>query len=112
MRKRDKKLEIAQTDRAGMIVFVLKGDLTSGTVSKLNDVIDKLSDIEGGIELDCTELTSVSGAGFEALLRLTKMVRAFGKKCVLTNVTEAVYDNFNTTGLVDILTIERIKDGV
>lgn len=105
-------MEIAQTERGGVTLFVLKGELTSGTVSKLNDMIDKLSDIEDGIELDCTELTSVSGAGFEALLRLTKMVRAFGKKCVLTNVTEAVYDHFSATGLAEILTIERLKDGI
>lgn len=105
-------LEIEKEETAGTIQIRLKGILDSGTVSKLNDTVDGLSDVKDGIEIDCKELTGVSGAGFEVLLRLTKMTRAFGRECRITNVSDDAYELFKSTGLAEILTIERLKDGI
>ena len=100
-------LEIEKEERSGTIRLRLRGVLNSNTVSKLNDAVDKLSDVGDGIEIDCTELTNISGAGFEVLLRLTKMVRAFGKDCRIINISDSAYELFAATGLAEILTIER-----
>ena len=103
-------LEIKQNEENGIINISMKGTLDAGTVSKLNDVIDGLSDVGNGVTVDCTGLERISGTGFEALSRLSKITKAFGKEFRITNVSENVYYLFNVTGFTDILKIEKAED--
>ena len=100
-------LEIEQSEKDNIITFKLNGTLDADTVSKFNEAIDTISDVEDGVDVDCTKLSGISGAGFEAISRLTKMVRAFRKECRITNVSENVYYLFNITGLTETLRIEK-----
>ena len=100
--------DIERTDKNGVITFSLKGTLDSDTVIKFNKAIDSLSDVGEGINIDCSELQSISGLGFEALARLNKMTKAFGKQCLVMSVPDNIYYIFNVTGLIDTLNIEKI----
>ena len=56
------------------------------------------------LEVDAGGLAYISSAGLRALLQLT---RSQDKPLAVVNVTPAVYEIFEVTGFVDILTIRE-----
>ncbi|MCR5154450.1 MAG: STAS domain-containing protein [Lachnospiraceae bacterium] len=65
--------------------------------TSLNDVTDLVFDLEG--------LEYISSAGLRVLLSAQKVMNKQGTM-VIHNANEEVYDVFDVTGFVDILTIE------
>ena len=99
--------EIEQSEKDRVIKFTLKGYLNGESAEQFDKVIDKLSDVGNGIIIDCTDLSGVSGPGFEVLARLAKMTRAFKKEFRMINASENIYYLFYVTGFTEILKITK-----
>ena len=64
--------------------------------------------LEGGnpdIEMDCSELESISSSGLRLFLTLQKSVNARGGKLVILNMQDPIKEIFNMTGFSRIMTI-------
>lgn len=83
----------------------LVGRLDTKTAPELMEVIDNdLSDIEE-LTFDLSELIYISSAGLRVILSAQKIMNQNGSMKV-SNVQDIVMEVFESTGFVDILTIE------
>ena len=83
----------------------LVGRLDSKTAPELKEVLeDSLNDVEG-LTFDLSELNYISSAGLRIILSTQKSMNKQGSMKV-TNVQDIVMEVFESTGFVDILTIE------
>ena len=83
----------------------LIGRLDSKTAPELKEVLENnLNDVEE-ITFDLSELNYISSAGLRIILSTQKTMNKQGSMKV-TNVQDIVMEVFESTGFVDILTIE------
>ena len=83
----------------------LVGRLDSKTAPELKEVLDdSLNDVEE-LTFDLSELNYISSAGLRIILSTQKTMNKQGSMMV-TNVQDIVMEVFESTGFVDILTIE------
>ena len=83
----------------------LVGRLDSKTAPELKEVLDdSLNDVEE-LTFDLSELNYISSAGLRIILSTQKTMNKQGSMKV-TNVQDIVMEVFESTGFVDILTIE------
>ncbi|MER2013590.1 MAG: STAS domain-containing protein [Methanobrevibacter sp.] len=83
----------------------LIGRLDSKTAPELKEVLeDSLNDVEE-LTFDLSELNYISSAGLRIILSTQKTMNKQGSMKV-TNVQDIVMEVFESTGFVDILTIE------
>ncbi|WP_406531682.1 STAS domain-containing protein [Methanobrevibacter sp.] len=83
----------------------LVGRLDSKTAPELKEVLeDSLNDVEE-LTFDLSELNYISSAGLRIILSTQKTMNKQGSMKV-TNVLDIVMEVFESTGFVDILTIE------
>jgi anti-sigma B factor antagonist len=83
----------------------LAGRLDSKKAPKLKEVLeDSLNDVEE-LTFDLSELIYISSAGLRIILSSQKTMNKQGSMKV-TNVQDIVMEVFESTGFVDILTIE------
>ena len=83
----------------------LEGRLDSKTAPKLKETLeDSLDDVEE-LTFDLSELIYISSAGLRIILSTQKTMDKQGSMKV-TNVQDIVMEVFESTGFVDILTIE------
>ena len=83
----------------------LEGRLDSKTAPELKETLeDSLDDVEE-LTFDLSELIYISSAGLRIILSAQKTMDKQGSMKV-TNVQDIVMEVFESTGFVDILTIE------
>ena len=83
----------------------LVGRLDSKTAPELKEVLENnLNDVEE-LTFDLSELNYISSAGLRIILSTQKTMNKQGSMKV-TNVQDIVMEVFESTGFVDILTIE------
>ena len=83
----------------------LIGRLDSKTAPELKEVLENnLNDVEE-LTFDLSELNYISSAGLRIILSTQKRMNKQGSMRV-TNVQDIVMEVFESTGFVDILTIE------
>ena len=83
----------------------LIGRLDSKTAPELKEVLENnLNDVEE-LTFDLSELNYISSAGLRIILSTQKRMNKQGSMKV-TNVQDIVMEVFESTGFVDILTIE------
>jgi len=83
----------------------LIGRLDSKTAPELKEVLENnLNDVEE-LTFDLSELNYISSAGLRIILSTQKTMNKQGSMKV-TNVQDIVMEVFESTGFVDILTIE------
>lgn len=83
----------------------LAGRLNSKNAPKLKEVLENsLNDVEE-LTFDLSELIYISSAGLRIILSTQKTMNKQGSMKV-TNVQDIVMEVFESTGFVDILTIE------
>lgn len=83
----------------------LIGRLDSKTAPELKEVLENnLNDVEE-LTFDLSELNYISSAGLRIILSTQKKMNKQGSMKV-TNVQDIVMEVFESTGFVDILTIE------
>lgn len=83
----------------------LIGRLDTKTAPELKEVLnDSLSDVEE-LNFDLSELIYISSAGLRVILSTQKTMNKQGSMKI-TNVQGIVMEVFESTGFVDILTIE------
>ena len=83
----------------------LIGRLDSKTAPELKEVLENnLNDVEE-LTFDLSELNYISSAGLRLILSTQKTMNKQGSMKV-TNVQDIVIEVFESTGFVDILTIE------
>lgn len=100
------ELKIKKKEKDKKIIFVLKGRLSTETISEFEKNVDELSDVGEGITIDLAGIHYISSSGLRLLLKLSKMTHAFRKEYKIINVRDEVYDIFDVTGFTDILDIE------
>ena len=83
----------------------VEGRLDTKTAPQLTEALkDELSDVEE-LTFDLSELIYISSAGLRVILSTQKTMNQQGSMKV-TNVQDIVMEVFESTGFVDILTIE------
>ena len=83
----------------------LIGRLDTKTAPDVMEMMDNdLSDVEE-LTLDLSELIYISSAGLRVILSAQKIMNQKGSM-IVTNVQDIVMEVFESTGFVDILTIE------
>ncbi|WP_298501275.1 STAS domain-containing protein [uncultured Methanobrevibacter sp.] len=83
----------------------LVGRLDTKTAPELSEVLkDSLTDVEE-LTFDLSDLIYISSAGLRIILSTQKTMNVQGSMKV-TNVQDIVMEVFESTGFVDILTIE------
>ena len=83
----------------------LIGRLDSKTAPELKEVLENNLNDVGELTFDLSELNYISSAGLRIILSTQKTMNKQGSMKV-TNVQDIVMEVFESTGFVDILTIE------
>jgi len=99
-------MDIIETRSGDTLILALAGRLdtnTSGAFEK--ELIGRIEGGESDLVLDFVGLDFVSSAGMRILLMAAKRIRAAKGRMVLCGVSEAIYNVFQISGFVAILTI-------
>ena len=102
-------MEIATTTCEGKATITVSGKLTVNTSPELEATVREL-DATGSIvdyDIDLSGLEYISSAGLRTLVATHKLANGKGGTMRLLCPTDTVYEILDTTGLVDIMTIER-----
>ena len=100
-------LEIGKTQEENQTVFMLKGWLDSANSPKLQTEIETvMSQNQGDIILDISELSFISSAGLRILLMIHNKCKEVNCKQIIRGANESTKELFNITGFSKILTIE------
>lgn len=99
-------MDIEKKKDAKKLDVKLIGRLDTKTAPKLTESLkDDLDDIEE-LTFDLSDLIYISSAGLRVILSTQKKMNKKKGVMKLTNVQEIVMEVFESTGFVDILTIE------
>jgi len=86
------------------VTIGLEGRLDTATSAATAEEIEVLlSQVEGSLSIDASQLEYISSSGLRILLSLSKRFRNFK----VTNVRPEVYEILETTGFTKIMTVER-----
>ncbi|WP_414469033.1 STAS domain-containing protein [Methanobacterium sp. ACI-7] len=98
-------MDINKTLEEEKLIIRLKGRLDTATAPKLEQELkNDLTGIEE-LVLDFKDLQYISSAGLRVVLSTQKTMNKQGNM-VITNVNDLIMEVFETTGFVNILTIE------
>lgn len=93
-----------KTNESEMIMYV-SGRMDTSTAPQFEAEIKSSLDGISKLVLDFENLEYVSSAGLRVILAAQKIMNKQGEM-IIKNVSEVVYEVFEITGFVDILTIE------
>lgn len=93
-----------KTNESEMVMYV-SGRMDTSTAPQFEAEIKSSLDGISKLVLDFENLEYVSSAGLRVILAAQKIMNKQGEM-IIKNVSEVVYEVFEITGFVDILTIE------
>lgn len=93
-----------KTNESEMIMYI-SGRMDTSTAPQFEVEIKSSLDGISKLVLDFENLEYVSSAGLRVILAAQKIMNKQGEM-IIKNVSEVVYEVFEITGFVDILTIE------
>lgn len=93
-----------KTNESEMIMYI-SGRMDTSTAPQFEAEIKSSLDGISKLVLDFENLEYVSSAGLRVILAAQKIMNKQGEM-IIKNVSEVVYEVFEITGFVDILTIE------
>lgn len=88
------------------IVMKVQGRIDTYTAENFETELLKALEDEEEVIVDFGEVDYVSSAGLRALLNGQKKANAENKEMICTKINEIVEEVLETTGFIDILTIE------
>ena len=100
-------MEISTAIEGASATMALVGKLTVATAPRLEAAFAELPEGITDVVLDLSALDYVASAGLRVVVSRDKALRKSGGNLRLVHPNEEVMDVFDTTGLVDILAIER-----
>ena len=92
----------------GVLTVYLEGDLDAQNASSVQAEIEAAQSAHPGDEIlfDAENLCYISSAGLRVLLRFIRVAK--GKKLIIQNVSNDVYDVFELTRFVDLMDVKKI----
>ena len=92
----------------GVLTVYLEGDLDAQNASSVQAEIEAAQKAHPGDEIlfDAENLRYISSAGLRVLLRFIRVAK--GKKLIIQNVSNDVYDVFELTRFVDLMDVKKI----
>ncbi len=89
------------------LVVAIEGRLDTNTAPELEKEINsQLADVTS-LVLDLKDLIYMSSAGLRVVLGCQKKINAANGTMVVKNVNDLIMEIFETTGFLDILTVEN-----
>ena len=98
-------METSTTINGTSATIALFGTLTVSSTSRLEAAFADLPEDVTDITLDLTELEYVASAGLRVIVSQAKKASQNGGSVRITNPNDEVMEEFDVTGLVDILDI-------
>ena len=100
-------LTIEETEVDGGILMTLKGDLRSETATHIQDELDAFTTVGVKVTIDFKEVTFLAPSVLNALLNSQQLIDFFRHgEIILRNVSDAVYQEMDETGITELLIIE------
>ena len=93
----------------GVLTVYLEGDLDAQSSSSVQAEIEAVQKAHPGDEIlfDAEKLRYISSAGLRVLLKFIRAAK--GKQLTIQNVSRDVYDVFELTRFVDLMTVKKIS---
>ena len=98
-------MEVTKTIKDGLLVINLIGRIDASNAPEVEKKINEFisNSIEKNFIIDAERLEYISSAGLRILLRLRKTV----SELKVINVSNEIYNIFDMTGFVELLTVEK-----
>jgi len=103
-------MEIAKTERDGVVVVSIAGRLDANTSPTIDKELEDIAAEGAKILFTLDDLEYISSAGLRVLLVIAKKVRANSGKLCLTGLAENVRDVFEVSGFSSILDVYPTED--
>ena len=100
-------MEIAINDMGSTATVKLIGRLDIAGAASIDQPLATLSGSKSGIVVDMTEVTFIASMGLRHLVSAAKAVRRRGGRLMLLNPSAEVAEVVMTSGLTEILPMER-----
>jgi anti-sigma B factor antagonist len=100
-------MEIVKSQEDGKITLAVSGKLSAATADECGTAVEAAISESSAIVLDFQELSYLASAGLRVLVSAQKKLMAAGGSFAIINVSEAVMEVFEVTGLDDVLDIRK-----
>ncbi len=100
-------MKITKNIEGAKLTVALEGRLDTTTAPELEQEVMSSLDGINELVLDLTDLMYMSSAGLRVVLACQKKMNAVAGSMIVKNVNDLIMEVFDTTGFLDILTIEN-----
>ncbi len=100
-------MKITKNIEGAKLTVALEGRLDTTTAPELEQEVMSSLDGINELVLDLTDLMYMSSAGLRVVLACQKKMNAVAGSMIVKNVNDLIMEVFDTTGFMDILTIEN-----
>ncbi len=100
-------LTINRNKNGDELTVSLEGKITSKTAPELESEIERMPQDVKTLILDFEGLEYLTSAGLRVLLAAQQKMEEAGSVMKLRNINNAIMNIFNSTGFIDVLTIEE-----
>ncbi len=100
-------LTIRSNKNGDELTVFLEGKITSKTAPELESEIERTPGDVKTLILDFEGLEYLTSAGLRVLLAAQQKMEEAGSVMKLRNINNAIMNIFNSTGFIDVLTIEE-----